>query len=225
MQTLDWLDAGSTAFARIVDDLADEDWAGPSLLPGWDRKTVVAHVALNARGLANLANWARTGVETPMYPSLEARAAGIAELARASIDEVRRAAVDLDAALRRDLGALDGPQWSATVRTARGREVPAAEIVWMRNREVWVHGVDLNAGFTFNDVPPPVLAALLDDAAGQFSARPDAVAVTATVTDTGGTWTFGPPGGVDVSGTLADVCAWALGRGTFPAWPTLPAWL
>ncbi|HET9858195.1 MAG TPA: maleylpyruvate isomerase N-terminal domain-containing protein [Nocardioidaceae bacterium] len=45
----------------------------PSLLPGWSRGHVVTHVARNADGLRNLLVWARTGVETPQYPSWEQR--------------------------------------------------------------------------------------------------------------------------------------------------------
>ena len=61
--------------------LTDQEFDRPSLLPGWDRRHVVAHVARNADALVNLMTWARTGEETPMYPSVEARDAGIAEAA------------------------------------------------------------------------------------------------------------------------------------------------
>ena len=53
--------------------------------------------------------------------------------------------------------------WSAIVRTAQGRLVPASEVVWMRTREVWVHAVDLENGGQFGDFPEPVLKSLLSD--------------------------------------------------------------
>ena len=36
---------------RTVDGLSDEQLAAPSLLPGWTRAHVVAHLALNAEAL------------------------------------------------------------------------------------------------------------------------------------------------------------------------------
>ena len=60
--------------ARIIED---GDLRAESLLPGWTRAHVLAHLANNADALVNLLTWARTGVETPMYASPEAREAGI----------------------------------------------------------------------------------------------------------------------------------------------------
>ncbi|MBU5900470.1 maleylpyruvate isomerase N-terminal domain-containing protein, partial [Vibrio cholerae O1] len=51
---------------------------------------------------------------------------------------IEHAAISLDVEWR------DSPDeaWAAIVRTAQGREVPARETVWMRTREVWLHGID-----------------------------------------------------------------------------------
>ena len=38
-----------------------------SLLEGWTRSHLIAHVAYNAIALCNLMHWANTGEETPMY--------------------------------------------------------------------------------------------------------------------------------------------------------------
>ena len=38
---------------------------------------MLTHIARNADALTNLFTWARTGVETPMYPSREVRNATI----------------------------------------------------------------------------------------------------------------------------------------------------
>jgi maleylpyruvate isomerase len=218
MKTLDWLRAGSERLRAVVAALPDEAFAAPSLLPGWDRATVVAHVARNADALGNLVAWARTGVETPMYPSAEARAAGIAELAARPAPEIRAEFLASDDRL---ISALGDVPWDATVRTARGRPIPAAEIPWMRNREVWVHAVDLDAGVTFADLPPDVLVALLDDAVALMPSAD----VTAHANDVGRTWHFGAPNAPVVAADLADLCAWALGRAEHPDRPTLPPWL
>ena len=39
--------------------------------PGWSRRHVVAHVGYNARALTRLVEWAKTGIETPMYASAD----------------------------------------------------------------------------------------------------------------------------------------------------------
>ena len=64
-----WWADGERAFGTALGRLVPEDFAGPSLLPGWTRAHVLAHVAGNADALVNLLTWARTGEETPMYAS------------------------------------------------------------------------------------------------------------------------------------------------------------
>ncbi|HKQ41057.1 MAG TPA: maleylpyruvate isomerase N-terminal domain-containing protein, partial [Pseudonocardia sp.] len=168
--TLPWMRAGTERLFALVAKLSDAELAGPSALPEWSRAHVVAHLARNAEALIRLVNWARTGVETPMYPSREARAADIA----ASADhppqrlraELTATAADLDAAL----AALTPEQWHAQVRSALGRPLPAAQVPWMRIREVWLHAVDLDAGADVADVPGGVVDLLLDEVTTTLSA-------------------------------------------------------
>ncbi|MEB0015295.1 maleylpyruvate isomerase N-terminal domain-containing protein, partial [Glaciimonas sp. Cout2] len=47
-------------FAHELNGLSNVDLDGDSLLPGWSRRHVVAHVAYNARGMVRLVTWART---------------------------------------------------------------------------------------------------------------------------------------------------------------------
>src|SRR5829696_4565200 len=84
-----WWDEAETAVARIVERLGDDALAAPSALPDWTRAHVVAHLARNADALGNLLTWARTGVETPMYPSVGARDADIATTAALPPAELR----------------------------------------------------------------------------------------------------------------------------------------
>ena len=63
----------SAQSARLTDTQID----GPSALPGWNRATLLTHLARNADALGNLLTWARTGVETPMYADPSSRAADI----------------------------------------------------------------------------------------------------------------------------------------------------
>ena len=42
----------SNRVIRTVDGLDGDDWSAPSLLPGWTRAHVVAHLALNAEAMS-----------------------------------------------------------------------------------------------------------------------------------------------------------------------------
>ena len=65
---------GTAFFARKLNELPDAaELDGGTLLSGWTRRHVVAHVGYNARAIAQLIEWSATGVETPMYASPEAR--------------------------------------------------------------------------------------------------------------------------------------------------------
>ena len=64
---------GTAFFAQRLAELTDDDLEVASLLDGWTRKHLVAHVGYNAAALCRLMDWAATGVETPMYPSAEHR--------------------------------------------------------------------------------------------------------------------------------------------------------
>src|SRR5687768_6415997 len=120
-QTLRWWTDGERAVAGRLDRLADDDLAAPSRLNDWSRAHVVAHLARNADALGNLLAWARTGVETPMYPSRDVRDADIATTARLSPSELR---ADYAAACGRFAEAVDTlPEvaWTAEVRNMPGK--------------------------------------------------------------------------------------------------------
>ncbi|MEO3798598.1 maleylpyruvate isomerase family mycothiol-dependent enzyme [Nonomuraea sp. B1E8] len=159
-----WMDRGTEVFLRAVDRLDDTQLSGPSALPGWTRRHVIAHVHGNAEALRRLLSWAATGVERRMYAGPRQRAEEI-EAASALPARTLRALVAQSAHdLAADMDRLPEQAWNALVVTARGRTVPAAEIVWMRTREVAVHAVDLANGVGFADLPEEVNAALIADA-------------------------------------------------------------
>jgi len=228
---------GTAFFARKLNELTDADLDGDSLLPGWTRRHVVAHAGYNARAVARLVEWAATGVETPMYPSVEVRNHEIDFGATLSPIALRNlfdhSAVHLNVEWR----DLPADNWHHKVKTVQGRVVPAEETVWMRTREVWVHAVDLDNGATFKDIPEPVLARLLTDITGAWRARGTdnglLIRVDGTALSFGDATAASP---TVVSGSLAAIAQWATGRGTAgttathdggsvtPA-PAAPAWI
>ncbi len=149
-----WWADGDRAVVRALDGLTDDDLREPSALPGWTRAHVVAHLARNADALVNLCTWARTGVETPMYPSREARDAAIEATAAVPADALRADFRDAEARLAEAVAVLPAEAWGRPVRNGQGRTVAAREIPWMRAKELWVHGVDLDAGLSFADARP-----------------------------------------------------------------------
>ena len=206
---------GTAFFARKLNELTDAELDGDSLLPGWTRRHVVAHVGYNARAVARLVEWAATGVETRMYPSVEVRNHEIDFGATLSPIALRNlfdhSAVHLNVEWR----DLPADAWHHKVKTVQGRTVPAEETVWMRTREVWVHAVDLDNGATFNDIPEPVLARLLKDITSAWNARGTDNGLLIMVDGTG--MVFGDTAAASptvVSGSLAAIAQWATGRGT-----------
>lgn len=163
-----WVAEGTALCRKALVDLE-----GPSQLPGWTRKHVAAHLALNAEALGNLVAWARTGVEQPMYASPDRRNADIEAGALRPADELIAWFEESARLLATAMGELTDEQWQARVRTAQGREVPATEIPWMRSREVMIHAVDLGTGVTFADLPDDFLEKLCADIRAKRGDVPD----------------------------------------------------
>lgn len=223
-QRLGWLAEGTSYLTGTLDRVPDGELAADSALPGWTRAHLVTHLARNADALVNLLTWARTGVPTPMYRDADQRAgdiqAGAGRPAAQLREDYRSSAERLD----RAIAELAEQAWAAEVRTARGRPIPAAEVPWMRVREVWVHAVDLAAGARFEDFPPDLLAALIDDAVYWVGRADGCPAVLARAADLGREWRFGQAGPETVvDRPAAELAAWVTGRGHGE--PELPPWL
>lgn len=247
--TLGWMRDGTALVERLAEELSDVDIAGPCALPGWARAHLLSHLARNADALVNLTTWARTGVATPMYTGPDQRAADIEQGATRPAGMIRDDLRSADARLAEALSAMRPQDWAARVRSGKGREIPAEQIVWLRVREVWIHAVDLATGVGFADLPAPLVDALLDDVCTALSTRDGCPAVTVAPVDRGRRWTLGaidpsagsradpatgerPDDPVTVSGPAASLVRWLTGRGVDAALtprdtqpPALPAWL
>ncbi len=209
---------------RTVDGLSDEQLAAHSLLPGWTRAHVVAHLALNADALDDVVRGLLADQPVPMYASSEARDDDIAQLAGAPSAEVRDRLLAGVARLAEALAALPADRGDDVVERTPGsdRTFLAREIGAMRLREVEIHHADLDAGYGRSDWPAAFAEQLVDQLAGRAPA-------TLRVTDSGRTW-LGPAGSPVVQGTLADLGWWLSGRdgdgltARDGALPTVAAW-
>ncbi|MFC0003161.1 maleylpyruvate isomerase family mycothiol-dependent enzyme [Micromonospora siamensis] len=186
--------------------------AAPSLLPGWTRGHVLAHLARNADGMLNLLTAARTGEDIPMYADPAARTADIeAGAARPPAEHLadlrRSAARFVDA-----VAAMPVPAWAATVRTHRGPMV-AARLVWARLREVEVHHVDLAVGYRPADWPAAFGHRLLHEVAADLAGRSDVPAMVLRFEGSRHELTVGEPAGAPVvAGPAPELAAWLIGR-------------
>ncbi|MGN6599090.1 MAG: maleylpyruvate isomerase family mycothiol-dependent enzyme [Actinomycetes bacterium] len=239
MRTPDDLLGATETLLRVAADLDDAAIAAPSLLPGWTRGHVLAHLARNADGFVNLLEWARTGVETPMYASRERRDADIEAGSARSAEEHRE---DLRASaerLRAAWESLAEDRLDQQLRLGSGRLLLARDIPWGRVREIEIHLVDLATGVTFADLPLPHLEAILRESVGLFSARyesgEDIPALTIQGPNDEAWGALGEHPRVAVRGSLPELVAWVTGRSDGSRLhaagpdgpttvPTLPAW-
>jgi maleylpyruvate isomerase len=177
-----WMDEGTDLFLSTVDALADVAFDVDTLLPGWTRRHLVAHVHFNAEALRRLTHWAATGEQTPMYASREARDAEIDSGATLPPARLRELVHGSAAALAAALDALTEEGWARQVVTPQGRTVPATEIVWMRAREIAIHTVDLDAGVNFASLPEELTTALAVDVVRSRAATGHAAAIVEWLT-------------------------------------------
>jgi len=137
--------------ARIIDD---EDLRAPSLLPGWTRAHVVAHLARGADALRNLLIGVRTGQPRPAYTSPEARAADIEQGAGRPRAELLDDLADAANAFRAVSRQLPDEAWATDITWVPGLDpFPAREVLVRRLVEIELHHVDLGAGYTAADWP------------------------------------------------------------------------
>ncbi|WP_193611519.1 maleylpyruvate isomerase family mycothiol-dependent enzyme [Nocardioides lijunqiniae] len=209
----DELQDATSRLVRTVDALTDEEYAAASLLPGWTRGHVVAHLALNAEALAGVLAGIVSGRPAPMYPSQEQRDADIEELAAAEPGELRDRLLASTTELADAVAAVPEPGWDTVVERTpgSGRTFVAHAVPGMRLREVEIHHADLAAGYTRADWPTSfsqrvVRSMMKRDAGDQpFTAAPH---------DVDGTWQCGEVTASSpvVRGSVADLAWWLTGR-------------
>ena len=226
---------GQAYFSRKLNELADVEFDQPSLLPGWTKAHVAAHVGLNARALTHLTEWAATGVETPMYSTPTEREDDIEFAATLPIQAIRNLSAHAAVHLNVEWRDLTEEAWTHEIRTAQGRIMPVSETVWMRTREVWVHAIDLDNGGSVAHFPPELVDLLLADLVAVWRRKRTAEGPNLRLepSDRGATYAIDPDQDASVvRGTAADLVAWGIGRGAHRVTaadggppPPAPGWL
>lgn len=154
------------------------DLHGPSLLEGWTRLTVLAHLRYLSEAMLRMTDGALGGRSEAMYPAgRAAQRPGTLEL---RVDESAEALVESLAhgsqALDERWGALDVEQWETPISDPDHGAMQLSRLVVMRLTETEVHATDLDlpeigdwdAGFV--DAVLPLRVAWLQ----QARRRPDA---------------------------------------------------
>jgi maleylpyruvate isomerase len=210
---LEAIDAATGHLLETAARFTDAEVRAPSLLPNWSRGHVLTHLARNADGGRRLLIWARTGVQTPEYPSLAARdeqiEAGAGRSADALVVDLRESADRFAAEYRRMTPAA----WNRTVRWTRGQQRPAARAADSRLSEVLVHHVDLDAGYTPAQWAADFVHAMLSRVVAAYSARDDAPAMQLHATDTGTRYDISTVQTAPViHGPQSSLLSWLMGR-------------
>ena len=205
------LQEADNRLVRTVDGFKGDAWSQPSGLPGWTRGHVVAHLALNAEGLAGALHGIVEGEPTPMYASQEARDGDIDELAPAEASKLRERLMGGCGLFVEATAAMTEEAWSDEIeRTAGGPTFRAAAVPLMRLREVEIHHADLDAGYTYQDWPVEFSTLLIASMTKREWPEP----FVARATDVREEWSFGDgSGGPTVTGPTGHLGWWLTGRG------------
>jgi maleylpyruvate isomerase len=153
-QLCDQIDDATQRLLGTARVLTEPDLRQPSLLPGWTRAHVLAHLARNADMMRNLLAGARSGQERPGYASPQAREAGIEDGARLGAKELVDDLAGSAMALRTVMKGLPDGAWQFPVRVPDSGPFPAEQLLTRRLVEVELHHCDLGAGYGPGDWPP-----------------------------------------------------------------------
>jgi maleylpyruvate isomerase len=137
--------------ARII---TEPDLRAASLLPGWTRAHVLAHLARGADAMRQLLVGVRSGQDRSAYASEQAWQADIEYRAglrpRELADDLAHSAM----ALRTVARQLPDERWREPVLIPGAASFPAADLLVRRLVEVELHHCDLGAGYAPADWPP-----------------------------------------------------------------------
>ncbi len=179
------IEEASSRLLRTAAGLSDQQASEQSALPGWSRGHVLTHIARNADGLRNLLIWAGTGVVTPQYPSLQARAEQIEAGAGRPAAELAADVAESAGAFTAQARELPDDAWQTEVRGSRGQPHPAWFTLHRRLSEVEIHHCDLAAGYQPANWPAWFVAEQLYRVTGEFASNPATPAVLLTDAGTG----------------------------------------
>jgi len=162
----------SAMVMATVASLADDELSKPTKCEGWTRAHMIAHLALGADAMTNLATWAVTGRETPAYESREKRDAEIETAAKLAAAELTGALEQANARLLEAFQKLaDGVQ-VATLPTLFSGEINAFSLPARRTTELIVHHDDLDTTWEWHEADPDAILDSIEVCVLRLQANP-----------------------------------------------------
>ena len=157
-QLNDQLDLGTQRLLDAARVLPEPDLRAPSLLPGWTRADVLAHLARGADAMRSLLAGARAGQQRPVHTSAREREVTAAQAPKDLMADLAASAM----ALRTVIRQLPDQAWSFRLKIADAEPFPAAELMTRRMVEIELHHCDLGIGYdaarwpaSFAEMPLP----------------------------------------------------------------------
>jgi maleylpyruvate isomerase len=152
-QLSDQIDHATQRLLGTARVLTERDLRAPSLLPGWTRAHVLAHLARSADAMRNLLIGARSGEDRSAYVDAQTRAADIERGAGQKAKELTADVADSAMAFRTIAQRLPDHAWAYRVRVLDSTRFPAAQLLTRRLVEVELHHCDLGSGYGPADWP------------------------------------------------------------------------
>jgi len=152
-QLYDQIDDATQRLLGTARVIAESDLRQPSLLPGWTRAHILAHLARSADAMRALLVGLRSGQDRPAYVSAEALEADIERTAAQEAKGLVTDVADSAMALRTIARQLADQAWPRFVRVPGSAPFPAAQLLVRRLVEVELHHCDLAAGYSPADWP------------------------------------------------------------------------
>ncbi|MEO5709107.1 MAG: maleylpyruvate isomerase family mycothiol-dependent enzyme [Nocardioidaceae bacterium] len=206
----------TTRYLEALTHLDDQSVQRSSLLPGWSRAHVVAHLSRNADAFTAVLAAAASGAPASMYSSNEARDREIAEtVQRLDLSALVEDAIGSVARLTDTFWAFDGDP-DTTYGRVPGDPVssPLHTIGPRRRAEVEIHHADLGLGYRPAEWPVDFSSAMVKQRHEELAALDGGCpAMVVEPTDVDGRWTFGEGPGPEIRGTAGDLAWWLVGRG------------
>lgn len=190
--------------------LTDSQWHEASLLPGWTRAHIAAHLSRNADALTALVRAAVAGQQIPLYPSKADRMEAIERGAELSAMDLQ---IDMDTSAGNLSATFETvPDWTVPVTLPFG-SMPLVAAALARLNEVYVHHLDMRCEhFTIDQFDPVPSRWLLDWVLMRLESAPDLHSVE-VMSHSGITARLGAgPDYLVVKGTDAALWAWLTGR-------------
>jgi maleylpyruvate isomerase len=204
----------TTRYLQALTVLDDESVRRPSLLPGWSRAHVVAHLSRNADAFTRVLGQVAAGEPASMYASADARDAEIEDtVARLDLAGLVEDALASTARLTEAFWACEADPGTPYTRVPGGDQSwPLHSVGPRRRAEVEIHHSDLGVGYEPATWPADFSSHLVRQRQEDLAAA-GGPSMVLSATDVDGLWKFGEGQGPEVRGAVGDLAWWLVGRG------------